>query len=112
MTDSETPSTPSISTPQPELWWLARVEDLLVWARLELMPAGSARVLDSSGQWLVYDSPDSARAALLDANFFAIDGLDETDAEQLGLMLAAIEPPPGDSEAYWLPQMTQFLGKN
>lgn len=111
MTDSDN-QTPPPAQEQPELWWVARLEDLLIWARLELMPAGSARVLDSSGNWLVYDSPDSARSALLDANFFAIDGLDEADAEQLGLVLAAIEPPQGDSEAYWLPHMTQLLGKN
>ena len=57
-------------------WWLARVGDLLIWSRLRLRPSGTAEVLDSSGNVLNYDSEDSARVALMDAEFRALDGLE------------------------------------
>ncbi len=77
-------------------WWLARVGDLLIWSRLQVRPSGTAEVLDSSGNALNYDSEDSARAALLDAEFRALDGLDEADALALGLPLPELVPPQGD----------------
>ena len=76
-------------------WWLARVGDLLIWSRLRLRPSGTAEVLDSSGNVLNYDSEDSARAALMDAEFRALDGLDEDDALALGLPLSDLAPPQG-----------------
>ena len=76
-------------------WWLARVGDLLIWSRLRIRPSGTAEVLDSSGNALNYDSEDSARAALLDAEFRALDGLDEDDALALGLPLQDLVPPQG-----------------
>lgn len=79
-----------------EQWWLARVGDLLIWSRLRIRPSGTAEVLDSSGNVLNYDSEDSARAALMDAEFHALDGLDEDDALALGLPLPELVPPQGE----------------
>lgn len=61
-------------------WWLATIGRTLIWARLRVNEAGTAEVLDSDGKTLPYDSEDSARAALFDAEFVALDGLDEEDA--------------------------------
>lgn len=61
-------------------WWLATIGRTLIWARLRINEAGTAEVLDSDGKTLPYDSEDSARAALFDAEFVALDGLDEEDA--------------------------------
>lgn len=79
-----------------EQWWLTRLGDQLIWSRLRIRPSGTAEVLDSSGGTLNYDSPDSARADLLDAGFQALDGLDEDDALALGLPLSELAPPQGD----------------
>src|SRR5690606_20113397 len=68
-------------------WWIAAVGDLLIWARLCVLPAGTAEVLDNDGRIHPYDSEDSARAALLDAEFRAFDGLDGNDAERMGFDL-------------------------
>ncbi len=76
-----------------ESWWLAALGRNLVWARLRVREAGIAEVFDCDGRTLVYDSEDSARAALLDADFFAFDGLDEDDALRLGFALGEIAPP-------------------
>ena len=45
-------------------WWLASLGRTLVWARLRVREAGIGEVFDSDGNTLVYDSEDSARAAL------------------------------------------------
>lgn len=79
-------------------WWLAVVGDRLIWARLREREAGTAEVFDCDGRTLGYDSPDSARAALLEAEYRALDGLDDTDAHALGLDLATLTPPQADSE--------------
>jgi hypothetical protein len=78
-----------------EQWWLARPEHLLVWARLQVSESGIALVFDSAGDTLAYESEDIARAALMDADFRAFDGLDEADADELGLWLEELEPPQG-----------------
>jgi len=90
-------------------WWLASLGRLLVWARLRIRDAGTAEVLDSDGNTLTYDSEDSARAALFDAEFVAFDGLDEEDALARGFSLAEIEPPLGSDEEL-AGRMTQHLG--
>lgn len=77
-------------------WWLANLGNLLVWARLGIGEHGTATVFDCDGRTLPYDSEDSARAALLDANFVALDGLDETEAAEMGLDLGSLLPPEGD----------------
>ena len=58
-------------------WWLATLGRTVVWARLRVREAGTAEVLDSDGNTLAYDSEDTARAALMDAEFVALDGLDD-----------------------------------
>ena len=81
-------------------WWVASLGKLLVWARLRIKDSGTAEVFDSDGKTLTYDSEDSARAALLDAEFRAWDGLDEDDAQALGFSLQAVQPPQAaDDEA-------------
>nr|WP_211327671.1 hypothetical protein [Lysobacter pythonis] len=79
-------------------WWLATLGDTLIWARLRVREAGTAEVLDADGATLPYDSPDTARAALMDAEFVAFDGLDEDDALHRGFSLHDISPPTGDDD--------------
>jgi hypothetical protein len=95
---------------ESEQWWLATPEHLLVWARLRVLPSGVARVFDSAGETLTYESEDVARAALMDADFRALDGMDEDDAEASGMSLEDIAPPHGHDEEELLPQMTRTLG--
>lgn len=91
-------------------WWLASLGRTLVWARLRVREAGTAEVFDSDGNTLAYDSEDSARAALMDAEFVAYDGLDEEDALERGFSLAEIAPPQGDDGASLRARMLQTLG--
>jgi hypothetical protein len=79
-------------------WWLATLGRTVIWARLHVLDAGTAEVFDSDGNTLPYDSEDSARAALMDAEFVALDGLDEDDAADRGFALAELVPPQGDDE--------------
>jgi len=90
-----------------EQWWIASLGDTLVWARLRVLESGNAEVFDARGETLAYDDEDSARAALLDAEFSAFDGLDEDDAMQLGLDLDSTEPPAAEDDEDLLPQMTE-----
>ena len=85
-------------TPHDE-WWLATLGRTIVWARLRVREAGTAEVLDSDGNTLVYDSQDTAHAALMDAEFVAWDGLDEDDAAARGFALDEIAPPQAGDDA-------------
>jgi len=60
--------------------------------------AGTAEVFDSDGNTLVYDSADSARAALMDAEFVEYDGLDREDAADRGFDLDEVAPPHADND--------------
>ena len=91
-------------------WWLATLGDTLIWARLRVREAGTADVFDSDGNTLPYDSPDTARAALMDAEFVAFDGLDEDDALQRGFSLHELAPPEGDDD-HLRGRMVQSLGR-
>ncbi len=91
-------------------WWLASLGDTLIWARLRILPAGTAEVLDADGATLPYDSPDTARAALMDAEFVALDGLDEDDAAARGFSLQDITPPEGE-DSQLRTHMVVRLGK-
>jgi hypothetical protein len=82
-----------------ENWWLATLGRTVIWARLRVLEAGTAEVFDSDGNTLPYDSEDSARAALMDAEFVALDGLDADDAAERGFDLAELVPPQGDAES-------------
>ncbi|MCD7096832.1 hypothetical protein [Stenotrophomonas sp. MMGLT7] len=91
-------------------WWLASLGRMLIWARLRVKEAGTAEVLGSDGQTLVYESEDAAHAALLDAEFVAFDGLDEDDALARGFSLDEVSPPRAGSEAGLHEQMVVKLG--
>jgi hypothetical protein len=90
-------------------WWVAALGDTLVWARLDVLDSGVAEVLDNDGRVLRYDDEESARMALLDAEFRAFDGIDEDDAAMMGFDLDSVEPPRGDSDEELLSQMVQRL---
>jgi hypothetical protein len=91
-------------------WWLASLGRTLIWARLRIKEAGTAEVLDSDGNTLAYDSEDTARAALFDAEFVAFDGLDEEDALGRGFTLHEVSPPHAEHDADLRPLMVQSLG--
>ena len=91
-------------------WWLASLGRTLVWARLRVREAGTAEVFDSDGNTLAYDSEDTARSALMDAEFVAFEGLDEEDALVRGFSLAEVAPPIGESDAQLRTRMVQTLG--
>ena len=90
-------------------WWLATLGRTVIWARLRVLEAGSAEVFDSDGNTLPYDSEDSARAALMDAEFTAIDGMDEDDATARGLSLEELIPPQADDDGQLRERMVQKL---
>jgi len=91
-------------------WWLATLGRTVVWAQLRLREAGTAEVFDSDGNTLVYESEDTARAMLMDAEFVAFDGLDEDDALARGFSLEEIVPPQGDQDDLLREHMMQKLG--
>jgi len=106
MSEPRDPAAPAVYTE----WWLATLGRTVVWARLRVREAGTAEVFDSDGNTLAYDSEDSARAALLDAEFVGFDGLDEDDALARGFSLAELAPPQGGTDAALRPQMMRKLG--
>ena len=91
-------------------WYVASLGRTLVWARLRLREAGTAEVFDSDGNTLTYDSDDTARAALFDAEFVAFDGLDEDDALARGFSLDEVSPPRAENDAALRHLMVQSLG--
>ena len=91
-------------------WYVASLGRTLVWARLRVREAGTAEVFDSDGNTLTYDSDDTARAALFDAEFVAFDGLDEDDALAKGFSLDEISPPRAENDAALRHLMVQSLG--
>ena len=97
---------------QRDEWWLATLGRTVVWARLRVREAGTAEVYDSDGNTLAYDSEDTARAMLLDAEFVAFDGLDDADAAERGFLMAELVPPQGDDDAALQAGMVQtFRGR-
>jgi hypothetical protein len=99
-----------MSDPVDYQWYVASLGRTLVWARLRLREAGTAEVLDSDGNTLTYDSDDTARAALFDAEFVAFDGLDEDDALARGFSLSEVSPPRADNDEALRNLMVQSLG--
>jgi hypothetical protein len=79
-------------------WWLANLGRLLVWSRLRVLDSGVAEVFDCDGRINVYESEDIARAALMDADFRALEGMDADDAAAWGLDLEEIEPPRAEDD--------------
>jgi hypothetical protein len=84
--------------PRDGQWWLATIGRHVVWARLRVRDAGTAEVFDSDGNTLAYDSEDSARAALLDAEYVEFEGLDAGDAQGRGFRLEELQPPQADDD--------------
>lgn len=93
-----------------EQWWLATLGRTLYWARLRVREAGTAEILGYDGNTQVFDSEDTARAVLLDADFVALDGMDEDDALARGFSLAEISPPDAEDEDTLRKRMVQSLG--
>lgn len=90
-------------------WWLATLGRNIVWARLRVRDAGTAEVFDSDGNTLSYDSEDTARAALMDAEFVAWDGLDPEDALARGFSIDEVQPPSAVSDEVLARHMFQSL---
>lgn len=90
-------------------WWLATLGRTVVWARLRVREAGTAEVFDSDGRTLVFDSEDSARAALMDAEFVALDGMDADDAAERGFGLDELTPPQAEDDTALRERMVQKL---
>jgi hypothetical protein len=90
-------------------WWIATIGRTVVWARLRVLDGGTAEVFDSDGATLPFDSEDSARGALLDAEFVAFDGLDADDAEERGFSLDELTPPVAANDDALRPRMVQQL---
>ena len=90
-------------------WWLATIGRTVIWARLRVLEAGTAEVFDSDGATLPYDSEDTARAALMDAEFVTLDGMDEDDAAERGFSLEELVPPQAEADEALRPQMIQKL---
>ena len=91
-------------------WWLATLGRTVIWARLRVLNAGTAEVFDSDGNTLPYDSEDTARAMLMDAEFVAFDGLDAEDALDRGFAIDTLSPPDAEDEAGLRERMVQSLG--
>ena len=87
-------------------WWLASLGRTVIWARLRVLDAGTAEVFDSDGNTLPYDSEDTARGMLLDAEFVEWEGLDAEDA----LARDQIAPPEAETDAQLRDRMVQSLG--
>lgn len=94
---------------QHEEWWIATIGRTVVWARLRVLDAGTAEVFDSDGATLAFDSEDSARGALLDAEFVAFDGLGPEDADERGFHLDELSPPVAADDEALRPRMVQQL---
>ncbi len=91
-------------------WWLATLGRMIVWARLREREAGTAEVFDSDGNTLAYDSLDTARAALMDAEFVEFAGIDEDDALERGFGPGELAPPQAPDDDGLRPLMIQSLG--
>ena len=98
-----------MTTDTNDRWWLATLGRTVVWARLRVREAGTAEVFDSDGNTLPYDSEDSARAALMDAEFVEYDGIDEDDALARGFTMAELDPPQANDDDRLAPLMVRKL---
>ncbi|KQY52532.1 hypothetical protein [Lysobacter sp. Root494] len=90
-------------------WWLATLGRTVIWARLRVHEAGTAEVFDSDGATLPYDSEDTARAALMDAEFVSLDGIDDADAADRGFSLEELVPPQAEDDETLRALMIQKL---
>ena len=95
-------------------WWLASLGNAMVWARLRLYDSGSADVLSSDGGLIHYPDDIEARAALMDADYRSLDGMDEDDALPFGRLLEELQPPQadGDSDEELVPLLIERIDAN
>ena len=96
-------------TTDEDQWWIAASGDTVVWARVRVLESGVTEIFDAQGATLRYDDEDSAHAALLDAEFAALDGLDEDDAAILGYDLDSLGPPEAENDEELVPLMTEKI---
>ena len=80
-------------------WWLASLGNAMVWARLRVFDSGAADVLSSDGGLIRYADELEARAALMDADYQALEGMDDDDALPFGKLLEELQPPEADSDS-------------
>ncbi|HZH42661.1 MAG TPA: hypothetical protein VEY50_01055 [Lysobacter sp.] len=92
-----------------EQWWLATLGRTVVWARLRVLEAGTAEIFDSDGKTLGFESEDTARAALMDADYVELDGMDDDDAQARGFALDELTPPQAQDDAALRDLMVQKL---
>ena len=90
-------------------WWLATLGRTLVWARLRVREAGTAEVFDSDGNTLAYDSEDTARAALMDADSSLSTGWMRT-MPRARIRPRRVQPPQADNDEALRARMFQALG--
>jgi hypothetical protein len=110
MKEAPTPDASMHDAPRQDQWWLATLGRTIVWARLRVREGGTAEIFDSDGNTLGYDSEDTARAVLMDAEFVAFDGLDAEDALARGFRIEEVQPPQADSDEVLRLRMFQPLG--
>jgi hypothetical protein len=78
-------------------WWLASLGNVMVWARLRVLKGGTTDVLSSDGGLIRYADELDARAALMDADYQSLEGMDDDDALPFGKLLEELQPPEADS---------------
>lgn len=91
-------------------WWLTSLGRTVIWAGVRELPAGTAEIVDSDGNLMAYDSLDTARAALMDADYSAFNGMDDDDAFERGFHLEELKVPVGTDVETLHPQLVQKLG--
>lgn len=99
------------SAPIDVQWWCTSLGNTLLWARLTVFDSGVAEVLAPSGEISRYDDETGARMDLLDAAYVAFDGLDETDAAEMGFDLDSMQPPNADNDEELLPRMSHKIAR-
>ena len=57
----------------------------------------------------MYESHEIAASALMDAEFRALDGMDDDDAEEFGILLEDLVPPEADDDNEIVPYMMRTL---
>ena len=90
-------------------WWLTALGRTVIWAGVRELEAGTAEIVDSDGNLMAYDSLDTARSMLMDADFRAVEGMDDVDALDLGFHLDELIVPNGTSVEELQPQLVQKL---
>lgn len=90
-------------------WWIDEpsLPDV-IWARLQVLPEGSAVVTHANGRTQRFGSVRAARDALLEDEFVRPSTVDPDDLARLGILEAEIQPPSGEG-AQLLSRMSRVL---